>query len=176
MSSPQITAPYYRTTYSAAGLPGPAFRTMCRHMAPLLVGALYKSGADAVAVRGTSGLSVAYGVLAFADVPFLVMKKSGESSHSGKITLAGGCEDTNSIRLQSYIILDDLISSGNTVRGMISDLPNAECKGILLYEELIAAAMDKRSLDCPMKIEQTCMSDDHVQVWRIRRDLESRSL
>lgn len=172
MSRFSTSTPYYRTTYSAAGLPGPAFRTMCRRLAPLLVRVLDEFDADAVAVRGTSGLSVAYGVLAFADVPFLVMKKGEESSHSGKITLAGGCPDTSSIRLQSYIILDDLISSGKTVRGMIYDLAYAECKGVLLYEGIIADILSGRGIDHPMRIEKEFTVSDDVQAWRIYRDLD----
>lgn len=107
-----------------------------------LVQWLKKSDLDfeAIAVSGVSGLVVG-GALSYATgIPLVVVRKSGDKKHSDfsvESSLVGDFK---------YVILDDLISSGSTIKRIITKIERdlrfydnskdyrvPECVGIILY-------------------------------------------
>lgn len=90
---------------------------------------------DAIAFSGFSGSSVAFPVSIQTGIPLLAVRKDADDSHhkSGYGVLEGA------IHSKTYVILDDLISSGSTVERIISRIeeynPAAQCKGIVLWNK-----------------------------------------
>lgn len=84
---------------------------------------------DAIAARGLSGLLFAPIVAMALNKTLLVVRK-GESCHSGR-TVEGD------VGARSYIIIDDFISSGNTVAATVNEIaeavPLAVCVGMVHY-------------------------------------------
>jgi len=88
-------------------------------------------GLKAIAVCGVSGLVIGGLISHLSHLPLIVIRKEGEDSHSGydvlfKDRLSGNC-----------CIVDDLISSGDTVRRMTELLVNRNftLKKIYLYHD-----------------------------------------
>jgi adenine/guanine phosphoribosyltransferase-like PRPP-binding protein len=86
---------------------------------------------DAIAVQGNSGVSVG-AVLAFLlNKNLIIVRKANDGSHSSLQV-----EGDNSVG--TYIIVDDLVASGNTyarIRSkMVSNFPNVVFKGLFLYD------------------------------------------
>lgn len=94
--------------------------------------------ADCVIVHGNSGVSCGFAALMYHNFNLVLLRKDNDNSHGPPL------EGPNGHRIERYLILDDFISSGETVRrvrrkvtelalqrsaGM--DLP--QCVGIVLY-------------------------------------------
>lgn len=77
---------------------------------------LQRFGADAVVVTGKSGMSVAFAAMMLADLPLVVVRKRGENSHGSMV------EGVEGLVVRKYIILDDFVSSGDTVRTIARDM------------------------------------------------------
>ena len=86
---------------------------------------------DVLAFRGNSGAGVCYALAYKYGWNICCMRKPAEKSH-GQMVEA-------SIHFDSYLIVDDFMSSGSTVRGMIEDMHDevkrARCVGVLLYSQ-----------------------------------------
>jgi len=87
---------------------------------------------DAIAFRGMSGASIAYPVSYLTGIPTVNVRKDGGSGSHGM-----AIEGPNK-SIESYVILDDLIDSGETVKAIIRGLANRmipakQCKAIVLY-------------------------------------------
>ena len=84
-----------------------------------------------VAVRGMSGALVG-GVVAAALGKLMIIVRKGESSHGNQLEI-GGYESVE----DGYIIIDDFISTGETVIKIISTIgkgyPDLKCTGIFCY-------------------------------------------
>ena len=72
--------------------------------------------ADSIAVTGKSGISFMFALLEHIDIPFMTIRKPGENCHGETI------EGTLDHNFQRYLILDDFVDSGDTVRRIISTL------------------------------------------------------
>lgn len=73
--------------------------------------------ADCVAVRGTSGVCMAWALAGSGmDFPIMLMRKDGENSHGSKF------EGQSGHLYHRVLILDDFIASGATIGGMVRDL------------------------------------------------------
>lgn len=88
---------------------------------------------DAIAFRGMSGAMVAPVVAARLNKTLIMVRKDGDGSHSPQ-RVEGDCEAAR------YIILDDLISRGDTVRTIQKTIhdkfnPAAVCVGIALWHD-----------------------------------------
>lgn len=91
---------------------------------------------DTIACRGVSGILPA-GIVGFLlNKPISVIRKPGENNHSGL--------DVEGKHYASYVIIDDLIASGDTIRDTISRMKKRAsdygeaipvCKGIFLYND-----------------------------------------
>ena len=88
---------------------------------------------DAIAFRGTSGAAMAYPLSIKLNVPLICVRKSTEKSHGGNI------EGSSGIDVTKYIIVDDFIDSGSTIRAIIDAIKEKagrqeiQCTGIVLY-------------------------------------------
>lgn len=102
---------------------------------------------DAVAFRGHSGLLAGPMLADALDKPMLVVRKEAEKhdSHSSASVEASHHVDRFQ-RSFKYVIVDDLVGSGRTVRGIVEsiekasafDLPQQskrECVGVLVYHQ-----------------------------------------
>lgn len=87
-----------------------------------------------IAFTGSSGCAMAYIISMLTGIPLMYVRKDGESSHGYKIEGLGECE--------SYIILDDFICSGETVRKVIRKVTEKcttrneevpQCVGVAVY-------------------------------------------
>jgi len=110
---------------------------------------------DAIAFRGYSGAGMAFPVSYVTGLPLLLVRKTtvdnkiNDSSH-GYVLHGDERKD-----ITKYIILDDIIASGNTVRDIIRtverrtfhpELPSrVECVGVCLYS--IEASSNRHSID-----------------------------
>jgi adenine/guanine phosphoribosyltransferase-like PRPP-binding protein len=82
---------------------------------------------EAIAFRGLSGALIAPAVAYKLGKPLLPVRK-GEDTHSSHYTEWGSDH-------RSFIILDDFISGGGTIRAILDSLEvdGAECRGIVLW-------------------------------------------
>ncbi len=88
---------------------------------------------DAIVFRGNSGAAIAFPVSVATGIPVVLVRKEG--SHGSKIE--GSCN------VSKYIILDDFISSGDTMRKILNEMTKwnaggdseVQCVGIALYNE-----------------------------------------
>lgn len=88
---------------------------------------------DAIVGTGVSGILALVPVSIKSGVPFLVIRKKNDSSHT-----SSRIEPYISTDIRRYVIIDDLIDSGNTINQIIkvmtSRFAQSECVGIVLYQ------------------------------------------
>jgi len=89
---------------------------------------------QAIACTGVSGFAVAFPIAYECKLPVIAVRKSGESSHGDKIEMGY----KKRIIIHKYLIVDDFIESGSTIRSIIKNINKyddaLECAGILLYD------------------------------------------
>lgn len=90
----------------------------------------------AVIVRGNSGVSCAFAALMQENFNLCLLRKRCDNSHGSPL------EGPDGFSFEKYIILDDFISTGDTVDGIIEDLDvlseakgatRPKCVGLVLY-------------------------------------------
>lgn len=106
-------------------------RAKAHEVAAILPEMMDRLGADAVAVTGKSGLSLAFATLMLIDFPLIVVRKRGENSHGNPI------EGAHSVDVRKYIILDDFVSSGSTIKTMVGSI-----------DEMVDSYEDTKPLRC----------------------------
>lgn len=140
--------------YSSRQYDSNRLRRTAQHLATELPRIMAETGADTIAVTGKSGLSLAFATLMLIDFPLTVVRKRNEMSHGNQI------EGKDSHRVRHYLILDDFVDSGATVRNIVSIVEERaefsgcatpECVGVVTY-----AGSERR----PVVIE----GDRHVQI------------
>lgn len=91
---------------------------------------------DYIVFTGISGASIAWPVCYKLKIPAIVVRKPGEKSHGYPV------EGVGANKCKKYIIIDDFISSGNTIRKIIDSIESndydvgkarAKCIGIFLH-------------------------------------------
>ena len=124
----------------------------------LAIRRIKKSGVefDAIACRGTSGLAIAPIICYKLNKQLIIVRKpkEDESSHTSEKVEGLPKEGVK------YIVVDDLISSGNTMRAIIDtitargkDVPPTEhpvthsCEGAYLYNQHHTKVLDKQRLN-----------------------------
>ena len=95
--------------------------------------------ADCVIVHGNSGVSCGFAALMYHNFNLVLLRKDNDNSHGYPI------EGPEGHRIERYLILDDFISSGETVRRVRrkvtelwrqrqhDDMDLPQCVGIVLY-------------------------------------------
>jgi len=86
---------------------------------------------EAVAFSGNSGAGIAYPLSFKTGIPLICVRK-GERSHGYEVESANA-------KINSYIIVDDCVASGNTVKRILEDIKywvdeKIKCVGIILYD------------------------------------------
>ena len=86
---------------------------------------------DAIAFSGESGGSVSYPLSFKTGIPFICVRKFGTITHGKRIE--GPDKPVN-----KYLIIDDCIDSGNTVKYIVEEITKytngkSKCAGVLLY-------------------------------------------
>lgn len=103
---------------------------------PASVKILAKYEYDALAFRGMSGCLYAAPLAYKLGKPTIMVRKIDQLSHAGSLT-------EGPRNAKRYIIVDDFISSGDTMAAIIEAVqkfaPEAECLGILLANRVIDA-------------------------------------
>lgn len=84
---------------------------------------------EAIAFRGMSGALIVPDVSTQLDKPFILIRKEDSSHSSHKFE--------GELAITTYIIIDDCISSGQTVMDIMDSMgeqiPSSDCKGVFLY-------------------------------------------
>lgn len=109
---------------------------------------------DTIAFTGISGSAMAFILSHWLDIPLLCVRKKGENSHYHKQTnrlVEGNVKD-----IKKYVIVDDFISSGSTVKHVIESIrdacPVAECVGMLMYSGYRDDSFQHPSWKNPVKV------------------------
>ena len=88
-------------------------------------------GFDAIAITGVSGAGIGFAVSYITGIPCIYVRKSKNKTH-GKL-IEGPNKD-----IKSYIILDDFIVTGETIKRVVKNLKSQyktiECCGIFVYD------------------------------------------
>lgn len=103
-----------------------------------------ETGADCIMVRGHSGMSIAHAMLMLEDFPLVHLRKSNDNSHGSPL------EGTLYHEMRRVLILDDFISSGATIRGMVQDLrelAKSRCNLGEQLPEIVGVLQYKRYMD-----------------------------
>lgn len=101
------------------------FRENAGYAAKRIKETLARFDAQAVVVTGKSGMALAFGAKMLVNFPLVVVRKAGDSSHGFRI------EGTPDTRVDRYVILDDFVVSGDTVRRIVLELDNlAKAEGV----------------------------------------------
>lgn len=130
----------YPSRYSALSLTGQALLRLCHEIKPALLDCMAALQADSVLVRGNSGLSVAYVLHTIApEIQFIIARKRAEQERSHGPMFEPMAPE--SVEVKQCVVLDDLISTGNTIRQLHHDLLDAyghwraaKIVGVLLYQ------------------------------------------
>ena len=116
-----------------------------RKIAKAISRSVKKSGLefDSIAFRGMSGALLAPTVASLLEKPLLLVRKGKTSRHSKRSVegyIGKGC---------SYIIIDDFIFSGETVKEIQQEIndecDDTECVGIFLYNYSWGNSQDRKS-------------------------------
>lgn len=87
---------------------------------------------DAIAFSGSSGAAIAFPLSYILKIPLIHIRKITDDSHYGEV-LEG------TISSKQYLIVDDVICSGDTIKRIVSEinkqLSNAKPIGICLYDD-----------------------------------------
>src|SRR5574337_120294 len=92
---------------------------------------------DSIAFCGISGAAMAFVIAHQMNLPLVCVRKKGESSHYVSQGFTNGRLCEGNIGTRKYIIVDDVISSGNTVNYIMDsiekDCDNAKCMAMVMY-------------------------------------------
>lgn len=121
-----------------------------------------------IAVTGVSGQSVGWPLSYKLNIPLLVVRKSGERSHGVRSLIGHG-------QLTNYVILDDMIESGATIRAIWKSVKEGaatkrtlpECKAIFLFRDGARAhpfELRPESWRCVEKEERESFPDIEIPV------------
>lgn len=147
-------------------------RAKAHEIAAVLPEMMHRLGADAIAVTGKSGLSLAFATLMLIDFPLIVVRKRGENSHGNPI------EGVPNVDVRKYIILDDFVSSGGTIETMVGSIDEMcssafmndkplRCVGVLQYlregsRYSPVLYRGRRAYSIPVFSMTSCKSDTHI--------------
>lgn len=89
------------------------------------------TGAQAIVVRGSSGLLYAGRILEKIDVPVIMVRKPNELSHGCTVQVISGHEYAE---VTKYIFLDDLVASGSTEKAVEAAMVGAKRAMTVCYQ------------------------------------------
>lgn len=110
---------------------------------------------DAIAFTGLSGCLMGAAIADRLGVGMMAVRKPKESCHSTWTSeRTPGCS--------TYIIIDDVVSMGDTVNHILDELGCEACKGIYLYADIGEQGMGIQSIQQTLKI--TCLNKPKTNV------------
>jgi adenine/guanine phosphoribosyltransferase-like PRPP-binding protein len=111
---------------------------------------------NCIAVTGVSGLVMGGAVSILTGLPLVVVRKEGQSERHSSHDV----EYIDSLRVFKYCIIDDLISSGKTIRRIASMLDKtisySSLKKIYLYQSSYKGTFDYDDLKVPVYGYKSC--------------------
>lgn len=123
---------------------------------------------DVIVGRGTSGILPLMSVSIRTNIPALVVRKTNEDSHSSR--RIEGFAPSGDWR---YVIIDDQIDSGSTVRTILDEV-KGECVGIILYSSFFCYG-DRYSQFEGSEIPVVRLGEDVSELIKIHKDKENQS-
>lgn len=135
---------FYSGGYSGAQYCPAQLRKRAKHLAVRIPELMKQTGAQAIVVTGKSGISLAFATLMLIDFPLVVVRKEEENAHGSSV------EGLDGVDVDKYLILDDFVASGATVRRVVdklerygftgdpvadADLVALTCVGVVMYAE-----------------------------------------
>ena len=128
---------YIRSCGYASGYTPESVRKYAKQAAEAIPRMMAETNADAIVVSGNSGISIGHAALMLIEFPLVLVRKHKDNSHGSAV------EGPLNHELRKFLILDDFVSSGATVRNICDMLysraiwSNAssvpECVGVLEY-------------------------------------------
>lgn len=106
---------FYKRKYSCAGWTPEQWELSLPRIIDELRRQIAETGAQAIVVRGSSGLLYAGRILEKIDTPFIMVRKPNELSHGCIVQVISGHAD---VEVTKYIFLDDLVASGSTEKAV----------------------------------------------------------
>ena len=108
---------------------------------------------DAIAFTGMIGAAMAYTVSVSTGIPLIAVRKTKKGSHCNMM-VEGSCK----IAVRSYIIIDDFIGTGSTIRQIKKKIKASciygqavpECVGVVLYMYMATNQFTRRVDDIPI--------------------------
>lgn len=124
---------------------------------------------DFVVGAGLSGTFALASVSIQSGIPCATVRQRNFSSHSIR---AVETWNSYSVKIHRYIILDDLIEGGGTIRRvrevMSETYKHCRCVGIVLYQDKSGGSnRDIKSYD---RIPVTCLDDDIVELAKMMKE------
>ena len=128
--------PVIHTSYLTSILSPRRLNATVREMCDRAVEAMSRTSFDAIAFCGMSGAGVAFPMSVSLGMPTIMVRKEDSSHHLNESYGASRYLE-GALDVDSYLIVDDQISSGRTVVTMMARIAahrhTARCVGILLY-------------------------------------------
>lgn len=124
-------------------------------------------GFDAIAFCGSSGASIAFSLTEKLEIPIIYVRKDGEKAHGN--TVESNCSEP----INKYLIVDDFVASGGTVRYIIETIDKIcvskvarppECVGAYMFDTVVDGFVSppKHRADAPMlRTYGNFYADDH---------------
>jgi len=84
----------------------------------------------ALAFRGQSGAAIAYALKYEMGIPVICVRKNSHDTHGFNVEHPGH-------DIKNYLIVDDFISSGATVRAIMKALPYHNCVGMISVKTIV---------------------------------------
>lgn len=128
----------FKTAYLDSIFESPLeYKRLIDRIADQMVTLKKKNSFSGMAFRGQSGAALAYPLSARLNIPLICVRKTREISHGLNV-------EGSSRNIRRYIIIDDFIENGNTIKAIIKAIAkeeqwrspgksNTKCVGIVLY-------------------------------------------
>ena len=119
-----------------------------RVLIPKVIKALEKYDFDTLAFRGMSGTLIGPSVALAMEKTMILVRKPGVDCHSYRIV-------EGDYAAKRYIIIDDMVSTGNTAKAIIEEIksfaPMAECLGVIEVNNIMRCMYpedEKLKIEC----------------------------
>lgn len=123
-------------------------RARANELAEAIPRLMRETNADAIAVTGKSGQALAFATSMLIGFPLIVVRKPNDGSHSWERV-----EGTEGVEVKRYLVLDDFVSSGTTIRNIVGAIDNrahklmvgkVTCVGVICYMKKHSSIHDER--------------------------------
>lgn len=110
------------SSYGWTGIPLDSFSEMMTSAGNKVAALKKELGFDAVAFSGSSGAALAFHLAIAHKIPIIYVRKEDEQSHGYPVECNFG--NTTQHHIKKYLIVDDFVGSGNTIRRIVRAISN----------------------------------------------------